>query len=585
MNTEKINARKTLFRLLGYFEGHGFTLFLLALLVIVASFFSTFPLMVIKNIIDLVTRQAPGDWVKLGAHTLLFLSLHVLGVLTSRGLNLISSWIEGHLGHKIRTDAYSHVQILSLNFHESNRTGEKLSRLIGDAEVTVQGVLEPVTMIARVSVTFSFAIFFMVNLDWKLAVIGIPAGLIAGVILTCSGNVLRRCQLTAREATDLLWSKLIENLRGMRDIQAYNQQARVLEDIKIASNDVRSKVLAANFMDSIIGGINDVMFTCTMALILFVGGYRALHGKISYGTLTAFMMYAHMLIDPAAELASLYRRLQRIVVSADRIFRIFDETPEVLNKRNAVQLDKVRGLTQFENVSFVYERDHDVLKKISFVLKPGERVVLVGPSGGGKTTIVKLLARFYDPAEGQILLDGHDLKDIQLESLREHIGVLFQDVFLFDDTIEANIRFGAPDASSAAVYSAAVEAGLRDLIESLEDGLLTRIGEDGVKLSGGERQRVGLARVLLKNPSIVVLDEPTASLDTVTTAEIVGRLERTLRRHTTLIIAHQLGTMVGADRIMYLANGIIAEQGNHEELYGRKGAYRTMYDAQFRSVS
>jgi len=572
---------RTFGRLLSYFSGWWLIAALLGVLVISTSLLATYPIVLIKKVVDTASHQTPGGLTLIIRFSLLFLILQLAAVLTNRTLGLVNVWLEGHLGHRIRMQAFNHVQTLSLNFYESRKTGELLSRLIGDTEITVQGLLAPVTSIARSAVDFAFSLYFMIALDWELTVLCLPAGVIAGTLLVVFGRVLRRRQRLAREAADQLWSRLVDSLRGMRDIQANNQQANVGAQVENISEVVRTRTMSVNLANVVSGGANYIIFLSTIAVMLLFGGYRVWHGWMSYGTLTAFMVYTHKLVDPIADLATFYRQLQKSIVSAERIFRIFDQAPTITDSPDAVVLESPKGEINLRHVSFEYEADSDVLKDVSLHIPAEQRVVLVGPSGGGKTTIVKLLARFYDPAKGQILIDGMDLRDIRLESLRSHLGLLFQDVFLFDGTLDTNIRFGRPEASVEEVEEAARAAGLGELIERLSEGLNTAVGENGVKLSGGERQRVGLARVLLKRPSIVILDEPAASLDTVTTAEIMARLAKELSGRTILIIAHQLSTIVDADLIVVLADGRIVEQGTHEQLYAAGGLYRSMYDAQF----
>ncbi len=581
--TEKHSGQslRILRRLLAYFSGHWPMAVLLTGLVASTSLLSTYPILLIKQVVDISSHQEPGGVTRLVVLSLVFLLLKLLGVVTTRALETVSAWVEGHLGHHIRMQAFDHAQMLSLNFYESHRTGELLLRLIGDAEVTVQGFLAPVTSIARCTVEFALLLYFMVSMNWQLTVLGLPFGIVAGVLVVHFGSVFRQRQELARQATDRLWSRLVESLRGMRDIQANNQQSNVDAQLRDVSALVRARTMSANLINSLSGGVNDAIFMFTIASVLLLGGYWTWHGQMSLGTLTAFMMYAHMLVSPVGDLASLYRQLQRIIVSAERIFEIFDHVPTVLDRPNAVAISTLKGDIEFRSISFEYGPDRDILQDVSLHIVPGSRVALVGPSGGGKTTIVKLLARFYDPTTGQILIDGMDLRDMCLDSLRSHLGILFQDIFLFDGTLDANIRFGRTEASAEEMQAVVRGAALGELIDHLPKGLDTMVGENGVKLSAGERQRVGLARVLIKCPSIVILDEPDSSLDTLSTAEIMSRLAEDLNQCTMLIVTHQLATTVDADLIVVLCDGRIVEQGTHEHLYTVGGMYRSMYDAQF----
>jgi len=316
-------------------------------------------------------------------------------------------------------------------------------------------------------------------------------------------------------------------------------------------------------------------------VILLLGGLSVYRGAMTPGNLTAFLMYVRMLYNPVITISRRYDQTQRTLASAVRVFELLDTAPDIRDRPGAEALSTVRGEVRFEDVSFQYRKDQDVLQDVSFTAAPGEMVALVGHSGGGKTTLSKLVPRFYDPDKGAVLVDGRDLRDVTVRSLREQVAVVFQESFLFNGTVRDNIAYGRPGATEDEIVEAAKAANVHPFVSEMPEQYQTVIGERGIRLSGGQRQRVAIARALLKDPRILILDEATSSVDSETEQLIQEALRRLLQGRTSIVIAHRLSTILHADKILVIENGRIAERGRHEELLHMDGAYGKLYHAQF----
>lgn len=376
-----------------------------------------------------------------------------------------------------------------------------------------------------------------------------------------------------------------EDFSGIKVVEAYAEEKQTAGNFKEIISELSSSFIHAVKLNDLFWPLVDISAGLG-AVLVYMFGYRLVtSGEIQIGTLLAFSMYVGMFWNPIMNLCNFYNTLISNFSAADRIFDILDVEPTIYSKTDAPSLSSIEGEVRFEQVSFAYDEKTEVLRNVNFMIKPGERIALVGPTGAGKTTIISLISRFYDPTEGRILIDGHDIKEVELGSLREQMGIMLQDTFLFSDTIMENIRYGKLDATDEEVIAAAKAVHAHDFIMRLEDGYQTKINERGSRLSLGQRQLLAFARALLANPRILILDEATSNIDTQTETLVEEGTKELLKGRTSFIIAHRLSTIRDCDKIMVINDLNIAECGTHEELIAQKGLYYNLYKAQYRFLS
>lgn len=480
----------------------------------------------------------------------------------------------------MRVKVYNHLQKLSLRFYHDKQTGQLMSRTSNDTATletliahATPDLLANVLILAGVSV-----ILFSINPILALLSLSTVPFLIVAVWIfaTRVRPMFRHSQQTLAEFN----AALHDNLSGIKEIQVFNQQERENKKISKRSRTYANAILRALKLSAVYHPSVEFLNNLGMVLVIGVGGYLASMNKIPIEDIIAFVMYLNMFYQPISTLGRLNEDMQNALAGADRIFEILDTEPDVKEKPNAHRLERVSGHLTFENVSFQYNKGVDVLKNINLDIKPGEMVALVGPTGVGKTTLASLISRFYDPTEGSVLIDGHDLRNVTLKSLRDNISMVLQDVFLFNGTVAENIAYGIPDVSKEKIVRAAKIARAHDFIVQLENGYDTVIGERGLKLSGGQKQRLSIARAVLKNAPILILDEATASVDMETERLIQEAIDSVIKDRTTIIIAHRLSSIKKADKIVVLNDGQIEEMGTHEELMKKKGTYYKFYTLQ-----
>lgn len=551
------------------------------LLIVAGSFVSTYPILIIKRVIDVATRVLPGgvqEIVKLG---IVYLAFQIASVALDAVVTSLRVWHEGALGHKIRTEAFQHIQGLSPAFYDKRDPSELLSKLIQDAETTVSGFFQPAVFLAQQGTRFVIAVVIMASISWKVVLFAIPAGIISWAIARKVGGIIRFAEEKVRQLTERLWSMIADGIHGIRDLQANNQQAEFTRRMSQISKSLWNERVRQTRVECAAESADTLFFMITIAVIMTYAGYQVYVGQLSYGGLGALIMYSGMLIDPLVRSVNLFFDLQRVAVAAKRIFGLFDEVSQVEDSEEAVDVGRIRGEIEFVNVGFSYGSDRQILKDVNLSLKPGEKIAIVGYSGVGKSTLVRLLARFYDPTKGRILLDGHQFTDLTMACLRRNIGFVFQDIYLFEGTLRENITLAKPEASVQEVENAAMLAGVDQFSSHLEEGLDTLVKFQDTVLSRGERQRIALARCIVKDAPVIILDEVTASIDTITGAQIWQRLGSWLADRTCLTIAHNVSTVMDADRIIVLDKGFIVQQGRHNELIAQPGLYRQIFDAQF----
>ena len=585
MDQVKPPARVELRRIAGYFVPYWRQVALVLFCILASTSLGQLPPLFTKWIIDdsIAHRDLHGLLLNVGGMIAVALAAAAIGVW--------QGYLNAEVGEGIMRDMrdalVQHLQRMPLSFFTSTKTGEIMNRVASDVDAidnVVTGTLVTIVTNVLMIVTTLAAIFW---LDWRLALLSLIVVPIMVFPLRPVGRTMYDVRKKTREQRDRIGSHIQEtlSLSGITLVKSFTRERAEADRFHAAGTDLMKLEIRLALIGRWFIALVGALVVIGPALIWLGGGWLSIQSGLGVGTIVAFVAYLARLYGPAAALIAVQVQIVSALAVFERIFDYLDMAPEAPQRPHAIALQNVRGEIAFENVRFQYVPDRLALDGVTFRARAGQLVAFVGPSGAGKTTIMQLVPRFYDPQEGRVTVDGHDLRDVTLESLRACIGIVAQETFLFHTTIAENLRYGNPHATEAELEAACKAANIYDFIVSLPDGFESVVGERGLKLSGGERQRIAIARVLLKNPRVLILDEATSSLDSTSELLIQAALEPLMRGRTSLVIAHRLSTVVRADVIHVVDAGRIVQSGTHRELLARGGLYSTLYEAQFKPAT
>lgn len=532
--------------------------------------------------IDMVLSSGERSFLVLAAAAVIGAS--ALRGLSAYGQTYLSEVVSQKTSYDIRNALYDRLQRLSFAFHDRSQTGQLMSRATVDVEAVRRFFGWGLLNIIQTTILFIGISYLLVAMDWKLALFTLPFIPLVGWQAITVSRRLRPIWLKIQQLMATLSTTLEENLTGVRIVKSFSRQGEESRKFSAQGKLLYDEHISATRLRAFNMPFMVFLISLAVAPILWYGGRQVIAGNLTIGNLTQFILYLGMMAMPVRRLAFVTNLLSRTLSAGQRVLEILDTESAVREKPGAIELSGLKGEVSFEDVSFNYDAMTPALENVSFSVRPGELVALLGGSGSGKSTIASLIPRFYDVSRGRITVDGIDIRDVTLSSLRRNVGIVQQDIFLFSASIRDNIAYGAVSANLEQIVAAAKASQLHDFVLSLPDGYDTWVGERGITLSGGEKQRLAMARTLLINPAILILDDATSSVDATTEHLIRESLDELIKGRTTFIITHRLPIIRSADLILMLKDGRIVERGKHRQLMARNGLYRQMYQSQFSPV-
>lgn len=570
-------------RLFGYLKPHKKEVFITLIFMGVVVACNLLNPYILKIAIDQNIKTGnTGGLIVLGV---VMLGMNLISMICSRMRIITMSKATNNILVKIRQELYDHIQTLTFSFFDSRPVGKILARVMGDVNSLQDLFTNSVTTLVPESVTMISVIIIMLSLDLKLALVSLSILPILIVSMFYIQTVSRKRWQKYRKKTSNMNAYIHEDFSGIRVIQGYTVEKKTGDTFLGLAKDQMKAFMDAVRLNDMFWPLVEISWGAGMVLVYWYSINLLNSNSISIGLLVAFTGYVSMFWRPIANIAGFYNTLVTNIAAAERIFEIMDVEPDIKNSEIAAPAPKLRGEVEFKDVTFGYEDGTIVLDHVSFKVRPGETIALVGPTGAGKTTIVNLISRFYDTQGGSVFIDGREIKSLDMESLRSQMAVMTQDTFLFSTTIKENIKYGRLDATDEEIMNAAKAVNAHEFIMKLENGYDTEVNERGTRLSSGQRQLISFARAILANPRILILDEATASIDTQTERLVQRGIQKLLKGRTSFVIAHRLSTIRDADRIMVIDGGKIVEEGDHQSLIRERGLYYELYAAQYKFLS
>ena len=568
-------------RILSYIKPYMHRLIFAMFCTIMAAAGNLYIPWIIKDMIDEVLADKNGTMLN-------WIAASIIAIFVVRGLfwygqNYLMSYVGQSVIIDIRAAVFKKLQRLSVSFYDKNKTGTIMSYVTNDVNALQSAMVENTIEMITEGFILIGSVVAMIYLDWSLTLFTVCTFPVVLWFMEFFGKKIRKTGGRIQECTADITSVLQESVASARVIKSF-----VREDYEVDRFDVENR---ANFRANMknaqlmatLTPVVELVAAIGVTMIIWYGGNNVINGTITAGSLVAFLTYAVNISNPIKRLTRVIGNIQKALAAAQRVFMIIDMPEEIAESRDAKQLPEVSGKVEFQNVSFAYDDKGNVITDLSFSVKPGEVIAIVGPSGAGKSTIANLLPRFYDVNKGDIKIDGHSVREVTLDSLREQVGIVPQETMLFNGSVYNNILYGRLDATKEEIEAAAKAANAHDFIMQLTDGYETKLGDRGVNLSGGQRQRIAIARAILKNPRILILDEATSALDTESERVVQEALDRLMVGRTSFVIAHRLSTVKNADKILVLEKGNLVESGTHDELLALDGLYAHLYKIQYRN--